>query len=39
MARLYSPLLRIRVIRAYQNQEGSQRQIAQRFQGTFDFCP
>ena len=39
MARPYSPDLRFRVIRAYQNQEGSQGQIAQRFQGTFDFCP
>ena len=37
MARLYSPLLRIRVIRAYQNQEGSQPQIAQRFQVSLTF--
>lgn len=37
MARPYSLDLRIRVIRAYQNQEGSQRQIAQRFQVSLTF--
>ncbi|MDJ0553927.1 MAG: helix-turn-helix domain-containing protein [Microcoleaceae cyanobacterium MO_207.B10] len=37
MARPYSRDLRIRVIRAYQNQEGSQRQIAQRFQVSLTF--
>ena len=32
MARPYSPDLRLRVTRIYQNQEGSQLQIGQRFQ-------
>ena len=32
MARPYSPNLRLRVTRIYQNQEGSQLQIGQRFQ-------
>ncbi|NEP81980.1 MAG: hypothetical protein F6K17_05205 [Okeania sp. SIO3C4] len=37
MARPYSPNLSRPVIRAYQNQEGSQRQIAQRFQVSLTF--
>lgn len=37
MTRPYSPDLRLRVIRAYQNKESSQRQIAQRFQVSFTF--
>ena len=37
MARPYSTDLRLRVLRAYQNQEGSQRQIAQRFQVSLTF--
>ena len=32
MARPYSPDLRLRVTRIYQNKEGSQLQIGQRFQ-------
>ena len=37
MARPYSPDLRLRVLRAYQNKEGYMRQIAQRFQVSLTF--
>ncbi|NEQ35969.1 MAG: hypothetical protein F6K40_06590 [Okeania sp. SIO3I5] len=37
MARPYSQNLGRPVLRAYQNQEGSQRQIAQRFQVSLTF--